>query len=407
MKLSHIGDIHIDDGPRLDECAKVLDIFIEESHKAKVDLIGFAGDLYHAHSVGKPATIREELFAVDFFRRCAEIAPVVGVRGNHDAAGDVDVFNYIQGQNPIWFAERPHVYAFRDFDVLTIPWYDRSHLAASLPSDLSSEEVARRTNETARQMLVVKRAEAAVTHSQGRIPIGLGHLTVVGATLSNGQNQSLMGTTVAVSPYDLHEIGCAYFGCSHFHLRQVWFDGAVAYAGSPMRHSLGEPENKGFNLVEIEKDGDGYKVRNDFVELPARRIELYEIDFTTEENLAQLKEHGINVCTGLAVRERTQDAMVRFRYHIRPEDMHLVDEKAIEKVLQADGAFSVKIDPQLVHTARVRSEAIVTAESTWDKLMAFWQSKNMAIPDDVAERLKVKLAQIESGETPAVTSKSY
>lgn len=400
MIIAHISDCHFVEGPRLDEAARLQDIFIDECQRAKVDLIVDTGDQYHPHVSGRPATPNEEIFAVDCHRRRAEKAPEVGVLGNHDVPANIDLFNRLGGRNPIWFATRPHKYAFREFDVLCLPWFWKSHIAASLPAEIDGEEVSRRTNAVARQLLMTMQGEAALSHSQGRIPIGLGHLMVAGSELSSGQSQAVMGTTVALTPWEINDVNCAVFCLGHVHRAQQWFDGRVAYAGSPMRFDFGEPEPKGFRLIEIEKDGEGYRVRNDFVELPARRIELYEINFTDQTNLAQLKEHGINVCTGLAVRDRTNDAMVRFRYHIRPEDLPLVDKKALEKVFYADGAFSVKIDSQLVHTARVRSEAIVKAETTWNKLLAFWDSKSIALPEDVAERLKAKLALIESGQVP-------
>jgi exonuclease SbcD len=408
MIIAHISDCHFDEGPRLDEAARLQDIFIEECRRAKADLIVDTGDQYHPHVSGRPATPNEELFAVDCHRRRAEIAPEVGVLGNHDVPANIDLFNRLEGRNPIWFATRPHKYTFREFDVLCLPWFWKSHIAASLPAETDGEEVSRRTNAVAQQYLITMRGEAALTRSQGRTPIALGHLMVAGSTLSSGQNQSVMGTTVALTPWDLQEVDAAVFCLGHIHRAQQWFDGRVAYAGSPMRFDFGESEPKGFRLIEIEKDGEGYRVRNDFIELPARRIDRYELDFTNETNLANLKERGLNACLEVCDSSSVRDAMVRFRYKIRPEDRQYIDDKELERRLLEAGAFSAKADPQLEHTARVRSEAIVTAESTWDKLMAFWQSKNIAIPEDVAERLKVKLTQIESGETPAVaTSKRF
>lgn len=398
MRIAHIGDIHIEAGRRLEECAAVLDVFIQECRRAQVDLIGMAGDLYHPHSTSTPATPAEELFAIEFLQRCAEIAPVIGVRGNHDVMGDVDVFNHLQARNPIWFAERPHAYKFRTFDVLCLPWFDKVHLLADLPATVDAQETTRRTIEAAQNLLIALKAQAATTKAEGRIPIGLGHLLVYGSEVSTGQR--MMGITVELSPDDLRDVGCAYFGLSHVHKRQVWFDGTVAYAGSPMRHNFGEVEAKGFNLVEITVGNDGrhiraVQVRNDFVELPAKKIELLEADWTDEELLTKLRQHGINDLFALNERDRVNGALVRFRYRIHPKDLGLVNEDAIERILVADGAAEVKIEAVLVHQARIRSEEIVVARNAWDKVLAYWTAKGITMDDAEKAELQFMLAAAE------------
>ena len=90
--------------------------------------------------------------------------------------------------------------------------------------------------------------------------------------------------------------------------------------------------------------------------------------------------------------------LVRYRYHVRPEDLHLVDEDAVRRALISAGAHEVKLEPVLVHEARVRSTEIATARDTWDRVRAFWAAKGIAIDDATAERVRRKLEEIETAE---------
>ena len=390
MRVAQTGDWHIDEPKGFDDLARVLDAFIAECGKANVDAILIGGDIYHPRGV-KRSTAREQLFVEDYLKRAAEIAPVIGCRGNHDVDGEVDLFNNLAGRHPIWFAERPHTYTIRGADILCLPWFDKIHLAASLPAaDAHAGETTRRTIAAAQQLLVVLQAQATLTKEAGRIPIGLGHLLVAGSETSTGQ--ILLGETVEITPFDLAQIGCAYFGLSHIHKHQRWFDGRIAYPGSPTRHDCGEPEVKGFCLVEIE----GESFRNDFVELPARGLTLLECDWASDEGRTRLKDAGIDPdCFAHEFIDQIRGALVRFRYRIRAEDLHLVDEDLIERIFKADGALDVKIEADIQHEVRIRSEQISSARSTWEKVLAFWESKSIQVDEPTRARVREKLASIE------------
>jgi DNA repair exonuclease SbcCD nuclease subunit len=398
MRIAQTGDWHIDETKGFDDLARVLDAFIVECRKAAVDAILIGGDMYHPRGV-KRSTAREQLFVEDYLKRAAEIAPVIGCRGNHDVDGEVELFNNLAGNNPIWFAERPHTYTIRGADILCLPWFDKIHLAASLPAaDADAGETTRRTIAAAQQLLLVLQAQAALTKEAGRIPIGLGHLLVAGSETSTGQ--ILLGETVEISPFDLSQIGCAYFGLSHIHKHQRWFDGRIAYPGSPTRHDCGEPEMKGFCLVDIE----GERFRNDFVELPARGLTLLECDWASDEGRAKLKEHGIDPNTfALGAGDQIRGALVRLRYRIRAEDLHLVDEDLIEKIFKADGAIDVKVEADIQHEVRIRSQEITLARSVFEKVTAYWASKSIDVDEATRARVREKLASLE---TPA-TKENY
>lgn len=405
LRIAQTGDWHVDEPKGFQDLTCVLDAFVAECRKAQVGLVLMGGDCYHPRGV-KRSTAAEQLFIENYLKQLAEIAPVIGCRGNHDVDGEVDLFNNIAGKNPIWFAETPHTFTLRGADILCLPWFDKIHLAASLPAaEADAGETTRRTIAAAEQLLVVMQVRASLTKTAGRIPIGLGHLLVAGSETSTGQ--ILLGETVEISPFNLSEIGCAYFGLSHIHKHQRWFDGRIAYPGSPTRHDCGEPEPKGFCLVEIEDRVGDYFVRNDFVELPARGLTLLECDWASDEGRAKLKEYGVDPnYFALSVDDQIRGALVRFRYRIRAEDLHLVDEELIAKVFKADGAIDVKVEADIQHEVRVRSEQISTARSLFEKVEAYWASKSIDVDESTRARVRSKLASLEDA-TPTAIKETY
>ena len=222
------------------------------------------------------------------------------------------------------------------------------------------------------------RLSAESYRAKGITPLLVAHLMVAGSVTSTGQ--TLIGQTVELSPAELHGLGFEYVALGHIHKRQDWYDGRVAYSGSPERMNFGEPEAKGWNLVTFE---DGKFVRNEFVELPARKMTLMERDWTGE-------------ITELRSVNDVQGALVRFRYKIKPENLHLVDEVELALDLERFGAHEVKIEAVLVHQDRVRCAEIALADTTWEKLAAFYASKGIEINDATAERLQAKLAEAEA-----------
>jgi exonuclease SbcD len=412
-----LSDTHFEDGPRFAELISVLDVFINECRKSRVDLILHAGDLFH-----KKSTPIERLQAAEFLTRAAEIAPIVIAKGNHDAPDDIEIFNYLETKYPVVAVQRPGLaqmprkvrrvdelstrpslvpapvtIAHAEIDVHAVPWFDKAHLVASLPPTVDAEATTRMTIAAAGELLKVIQTQITASRQAGRIPVGVGHILVLGSEVSTGQ--TMVGVTVELSPHDLLDCGAAYFALGHVHKEQEWFDGRLAYSGSPIRQNFGETERKGFRLVEIESAKPGGPVRNDFVELPARRIELLEVDWTDPELLEKLANQGINDCFAIHEIDRVRDALVRFRYRIHPKDLKYVNEAAIEAILRADGAFAVKVEKVSVHETRVRSEVIAAMRqaSAFDKLVEFWRVSGITVSEATAESVRQKIGLIEQG----------
>ncbi|KKK80353.1 hypothetical protein LCGC14_2824340, partial [marine sediment metagenome] len=255
-------------------------------------------------------------------------------------------------------------------------------MASLAGADVSKDELTLAVNEQAKRLLVGAQGEVQRIRAAGAIPIGMHHGMVRGAKFSSGGTER--GITVEFNSHDLMEVGCAYFALGHVHLAQEWHDGRVAYSGSTERMNFGEPEDKGFRLIEI----DGDRFSNTFVSLPARKIVLLESDWT---DIDPSKIPGCHE----RPEEDIQGALVRYRYRILPKDLHLVDEDNIEKILREYGAHDVKIEAVLQHEVRIRSEEIVSATSTWEKVEAWLKATGKDLTDEDRDRLKASLDSIE------------
>jgi len=388
IKICHASDLHCSERNRLDDWIKLHATLAEQVRERAVDLVLLAGDLFHAKS-----TPAERNAMAGFLLHLAEHCPVVIVKGNHDAAGDLDIFATLACRNSITVMDRPgtevievHSADSGQIAVYAIPWFDRAHLVAELPSTTDAETTRNLTIEAARQLLVVARAHVQQARDTGYLPILAGHLMVAGSETSTGQ--TLIGTTVELAPGDLADVGAEYVALGHIHKPQSWADDRIAYAGSTWAQNFGEDHPHGWRLVSFE---DGRFVGAEFVELPARRIVLFEGEFDANGKL--ISENIAPTLPG---------DLVRFRYRIPAEALHLVDETRMLQMFE--GASEVKLEAVIVQEQRIRSEAIITARSSWEKVEAYLAAKGIEADADTRARIRAKLEAIEVRTREAVAT---
>jgi hypothetical protein len=89
-------------------------------------------------------------------------------------------------------------------------------------------------------------------------------------------------------------------------------------------------------------------------------------------------------------------AIVRYRYHIRAEGLHTVDEAGISAEITNGGAWDVKLEAIVESETRVRSEEIVRATSTAEKVEAFWRAKQIEVDGPTRDRVLGNLAELEA-----------
>lgn len=400
MLVCHISDLHIDRRRRLSDTRTILEKIVSEAKDHQVDLGLIAGDIYEAD------TEEEEraLFA-EFLAPASEICPWVVIRGNHEKSLDATVLRLLAAglKHPVRIYERPN-FPSENLDliktasgpvgIVAIPWFTKTHMAAQASADVSGDELTLAVNEQAKRLLLGAQVEVERIRAAGATPIGMHHGMIRGAKFSSGGTER--GITVEFNSHDLLEVGCAYFALGHVHLAQEWHEGRVAFSGSTERFNFGEPEDKGYRLIEI--DGDHFS--STFVPLPARQIVLLELDLTDPEVISlpslewSMPLLGIENQAGGDI----SGALVRFRYRIRPQDLHLVDKEAIERALYDAGAHSVKVEPDIVHQARVRSEGIARVEGMWPKVKTWDSLTGKDLTAENESRRELLLSDIESPE---------
>ena len=392
MLVCHISDLHIDRRRRLSDTRSILEKIVSEAKDHQVDLGLIAGDIYEAD------TEEEEraLFA-EFLAAASEVCPWVVIRGNHEKSLDATVLRLLAAglKHPVRIYERPN-FPSENLDriktasgpvgIVAIPWFTKTHMAAQASADVSGDELTLAVNEQAKRLLVGAQVEVERIRAAGATPIGMHHGMIRGAKFSSGGTER--GITVEFNSHDLLEVGCAYFALGHVHLAQAWHEDRIAFSGSIERQNYGEPEDKGYRLIEI--DGDHFS--NTFVPLPARKIVLLEADWTDPEEIGL---HASSYCPDMP---DISGALVRFRYRIRPQDLHLVDKEAIERALYDAGAFSVKVEPDIVHQARVRSEGIARVEGMWPKVKTWDSLTGKDLTAENESRRELLLSDIESPE---------
>jgi len=376
IRLAHLSDLHFDEKSRLDDLARVLDVFVDDACEAKVDAVVIAGDFYERRST--PAERAALASWLDHLAVGREL-PVYGVRGNHDTPGDLSLMNYLLPRGEILDddgldIDRPRIRTIgQDLDVRGVPvrfvgwpWVERAWYAKTgrAPANLIQEAGLR----------------AAAARRDGAVPVLVAHVEVAGYATAAGH--SPIGSTLAVDPALFQADGCdafAYAALGHIHKAQDWHQGTVAYCGAPNRSNFGEPEPKGWLLVEIDPTTSRPTTRTEFRPLPAREIRLVE---------------GERDWTKPAPGSATGD-LVRVRLRLRPDELAGFDRDAVEAAWRAAGAADVKVEVVVEHEQRVRAGEIATAATTWDKVLSYFGARGQLPDDATLDRLRGKLAEIE------------
>jgi exonuclease SbcD len=391
VRIGHISDLHIQDGERAPEIAHVLEVAGNEMRKAKVDRIIITGDIFD--SLSSPS--ERELFA-NTLDQWLEFSDVDIVRGNHDRLGDLLLFARLKGAHEARVFERSGGYMRRGLYVFALPWFDKSFIAAMCSAgDEDADSLGSKLQQATQTVLNGIRSlaqDAEKTWGNDVIAVLAGHVLVGGSTVSTGQ--TLIGTTVEVPHHALADAGCEAVLLGHVHKHQT-FAGSerVAYAGSPWRLNFGEPEDKGFRLLELERTAGQTKlISANFVQLPARRIELVDIDLTTPAARARFAEDPLHLLAPHL--KDCNDSMVRVRYSIAPEHLAAVDQEALARVVKNRGAFQVKTEAIVVHKTRTRAPEIAQAVSPLDKLLVYLKAKGIALEPGQDARLSAKLDEI-------------
>jgi len=352
IKVLHLSDIHLGSGlghgrlnpatglnTRLEDFVAALSRCLDQALAEPVDLVLFGGD---AFPDATPPPLVQEAFAQQFRRLADAKIPTVLLVGNHDqhnqGQGGASLAIYrTLGVPGFIVGDRLETHCISTkhgpIQVMTLPWLTRSTLLTKPETEgLGLGEVG---------ALLMQRLTVAL---EGQIrqldpdypTVLLAHAMVdtahFGAErfLSVGKGLTLPLSLLARPEFD-------YVALGHVHRHQVLCQQPpVVYPGSIERVDFGEEgEEKGFILAEIRKNHTQWQ----FCPIPTRPFLTIEVDLVPiTENpqallLAAIDPHEID------------QAIVRLRYRLRPEQTALIDLGSLHERLAS--AHSFRIQPEL------------------------------------------------------------
>ena len=372
MKISHCGDIHVEEDRYFGDTAQCLEWFVEDSIHANTNLFVVDGDL-----TTYKQTIKERNLWVETLIQMGNHAPVILVAGNHgkELDGDLHVLARAKAAHPIYLCTEPEFIELGDAAVAVFPYPRKAEMAGNEHS--LGEAFARQLDEFNRRF----------EQRPGCYKLFFGHFGVAGARVSSGQ--PLVGRCAEYPLDPLRSLKAQYVGLSHIHLRQqlaprIW------YAGSLSRCDYSEVEDKGYHLVTLNAPD----LRPDLSDL--------DVEFRVSPTRRMVELHAVYEDGELRLPDNLdpltlKDSRVKVVVTVPNGPDHLLSreqqENLREKLLAANPAeLKVKIE----HDADLPSEPapIAAARSAEEKLRAYWAMKGSP-PADRQERLLAKLAEVE------------
>lgn len=268
-KIAFLTDLHVSED-RLHENKAAFVSALRVLKEAAPTLIVIGGDLCGYRVPHRP-TPAERWMLYTFLSRCAAIAPVRVVRGNHDSIGEFDWINWAAAD--IEYHETPGLIEAGGLNVVVLPWIDRGSVAAADPAAQTDDEVY-----TA-HVIRTYQGHIDTAVENGRPFLIAAHAAVGGGHVRTGQpavpSSDPTVPASVLAPNVPEWIGTV---CGHYHAPQVVLrrdQRGVFYGGSLSVSEYGEDPYKGVLLI----GPDGAEVKRVWVR---RRVGfVYDLDART------------------------------------------------------------------------------------------------------------------------------
>jgi DNA repair exonuclease SbcCD nuclease subunit len=389
MFIAHTGDSHItaragETGMTLEEQVELLQWIGTDAYEHGAEMLMHGGDLFDQLS-----SPDERLAAIRVVTAWARLMPVVIVRGNHDRLRDLAYLAAIRSDNPVHVIETPKAVVVRGATVACLPWPRKAELVEALGS-VDPLEVQAVAGDAMRAVLRGFSVELQRTTGPR---ILLAHAELGAAVMDNGQ--PIAGRCdIELGETDLLGVGADYVALGHIHLHQV-IGGQLCYAGSPRPTAFpaytGSPRSHGYCLVDVRR-GQAPEITHR--RTPYRELVTIEASWDTDVGALQgevglpLVQVSVSAIAG---------ASVRLKYAVTDGHRAAAAEMADQarRAWMDAGAHAVKIDAQTVPTYRLRSTKIQQAQTTADRLRAYWDERGNAPAAADATRLLTKLGELE------------
>ena len=352
IKILHLSDIHMGSGfshgkinsqtglnTRLEDFVNTLSRCIDRAIEEPVDLVLFGGD---AFPDATPTPNVQEKFASQFRRLVDAEIPTVLLVGNHDqhaqGQGGASLCIYrTLGVPGFVVGDRLDTHRIETSNgavqVITLPWLTRSTLLTRKETEgLSLADV---------NDLLIKRLEPALEGEIRRLDpniptVLLAHLMADRANLGAERFLAVgKGFTIPISM--LTRPCFDYVALGHVHKHQNLNqsnDPPVIYPGSIERVDFSEEkEDKGFVLIELEKDN----VKWEFCQLPVRVFCTIEVDLSKAEDPQAVLIKAIG-------KKDIKDAVVRLIYKLRSEQLDQIDTPSLHQALKDAHTYTIQAE---------------------------------------------------------------
>jgi DNA repair exonuclease SbcCD ATPase subunit/DNA repair exonuclease SbcCD nuclease subunit/intein/homing endonuclease len=392
MRIVITADTHLDESNRWDEQLRLLDWLVGDIAEREPALICHAGDLFER----RPSR-GERAMAADWFRRLADISPVLAVNGNHSGPEYLAPLNSsfpreklaellgwapsmsspVAGRFPVTVESGADVHVIAGCAVACLSWPSRAALlAATNLSNGWAQQVGHH------DMQNVLRHLGATLESHPGPRILISHATVTGARTQTGFEA--LGTDFEISLSDLSLAHADAMILGHIHDAELnrWdIDGApVTYCGSSRHCNWGERGNCYYVVVDIPDDRSG-PATVEYVRVPATPMVDLEAEWTPD-GWASIPEGTV------------AGAEVRLRYKVAIEQREVAAKAAAEvanELVNRYGAVSVKLEPITKVVTRARAPDVGTAREVPDKLQALWKHQHSTPEPEITARLLSRL----------------
>ena len=391
IRIAHIADIHLSERVHFESTKAVLVEFVEHVERAAgtdepFDLALLAGDLGDPRYAPARATPPVRNFMTDIVRRLANVAPVVGVRGNHDYVGDWRFLNHLDTTHPVRWVDVEFdsfsIPGLADVTVHAIPWASPAawqRLGAAMrglgPDDDPTEAAVE---------MVFGSIGSVVEETPHHLHIGVGHMHVAGGRLPNGQE--LVGPELDVPWHALASARCNYFALGHLHSYQKIKGSPSWYAGSPNRLNYGEA-GKPSGFLDVTVTHDETFVR--FEPLWSANV-MHTVDVTigADGDVLEAAEPEYEISVGHHVRLR-----VRVPEGVACEDVIAQFVGDIER----SGA-TAHVERIVLSQLRAREGAddVAKAPSIDDKLDTYLRQRGVG--DDQRDRVLARFERLQEGQ---------
>jgi DNA repair protein SbcD/Mre11 len=264
MKILHTADWHLgklfNNISLLEDQNHILQQILHLIETHKPDVVLLAGDVYDRASPPEKAVAEFDNILYQIV--VENQTPVIAIAGNHDSADRIDYCNtflakqglYIQGLLHLPLTPTILKDQFGEVFFYSLPYTEPETMRFLLKDQAPEVEInAILTHKDVMQYIV---NQLVAKHKPTDRIVIIAHLFVVGGKESKDSERplSMVGGAAEV-PADLFN-AFSYTALGHLHEAQVFENGKVVYAGSPLKYSFSEAKHhKSAALFELSQEG--------------------------------------------------------------------------------------------------------------------------------------------------------